>query len=121
MTASLGMMIAASGHRYGSIGRLIIEAQGELATANLDVLDRNLASRRYLAGNEYTLADIATFPWYGALVLGNQWSPRLGLIVDPTRTGRMKLFGSYARYYESVPLDMVDRSFPGEPGLRSRH
>ncbi|MDY7228098.1 TonB-dependent receptor [Hyalangium rubrum] len=55
-----------------------------------------------------------------ALVLGNQWSPRLGIIVDPTRSGRMKLFGSYARYYESVPLDMVDRSFPGEPGLRSR-
>jgi hypothetical protein len=54
-----------------------------------------------------------------ALVLPYQWSPRLGLIVDPTRTGRMKLFGSYARYYESVPLDMVDRSFPGEPGVRS--
>lgn len=33
----------ASGHRYGSIGRLIVEAQGELATANLDVLDRNNA------------------------------------------------------------------------------
>jgi hypothetical protein len=29
----------ASGHRYGSIGRLIVEAQGELGTANLDVLD----------------------------------------------------------------------------------
>ncbi len=34
----------ASGHRYGSIGRLIIEAHGELATANLDVLDRNNAA-----------------------------------------------------------------------------
>ena len=34
----------ASGHRYGSIGRLIIEAQGELATANLDVLERNNAA-----------------------------------------------------------------------------
>jgi Family of unknown function (DUF6352) len=30
----------ASGNRYGSIGRLIVEAQGELATAELDVLDR---------------------------------------------------------------------------------
>jgi hypothetical protein len=30
----------ASGHRYGSIGRLIVEASGELGTANLDVLDR---------------------------------------------------------------------------------
>jgi hypothetical protein len=34
----------ASGNRYGSIGRLIVEAQGELATANLDVLDRNNAA-----------------------------------------------------------------------------
>jgi hypothetical protein len=30
----------ASGNRYGSVGRLIVEAQGELGTANLDVLDR---------------------------------------------------------------------------------
>jgi hypothetical protein len=34
----------ASGHRYGSIGRLIVEAQGELAAADLDVLDRNNAA-----------------------------------------------------------------------------
>jgi len=34
----------ASGQRYGSIGRLIVEAQGELATADLDVLDRNNAA-----------------------------------------------------------------------------
>jgi hypothetical protein len=34
----------ASGNRYGSIGRLIVEAQGELASANLDVLDRNNAA-----------------------------------------------------------------------------
>jgi GST-like protein len=36
----------------------------------LDVLDRNLAERQYLGGDEYTIADIATFPWYGALVMG---------------------------------------------------
>jgi GSH-dependent disulfide-bond oxidoreductase len=36
----------------------------------LDVLDRNLAERRFLAGDEYTIADIATFPWYGALAMG---------------------------------------------------
>ncbi len=36
----------------------------------LDVLDRNLAERRFLGGDEYTIADIATCPWYGALALG---------------------------------------------------
>ena len=36
----------------------------------LDVLDQNLASRRYLCGDEYNIADIANCAWYGALVLG---------------------------------------------------
>jgi GST-like protein len=36
----------------------------------LDVLDRNLAERRFLCGDDYNIADIATFPWYGALVMG---------------------------------------------------
>ncbi|MGD8833245.1 MAG: glutathione-dependent disulfide-bond oxidoreductase [Pseudomonadales bacterium] len=35
----------------------------------LDVLDRNLASRRFLCGDNYTIADMATYPWYGQLVL----------------------------------------------------
>jgi len=35
----------------------------------LDVLDRNLADRKFLAGDDYTIADMATFPWYGSLVL----------------------------------------------------
>jgi GST-like protein len=36
----------------------------------LDVLDRELAEHRYLGGDEYSIADIATWPWYGNLVLG---------------------------------------------------
>ena len=35
----------------------------------LDVLDRRLADNRYMCGDEYTIADIAIWPWYGALVL----------------------------------------------------
>jgi len=40
----------------------------------LDVLDRNLAERRYMCGDEYNIADMAIFPWYGALVIGNIYS-----------------------------------------------
>ncbi len=36
----------------------------------LDVLDRRLAESEYLAGPQYTIADMATWPWYGALVKG---------------------------------------------------
>lgn len=35
----------------------------------LDVLDRRLAEHRYIAGRDYTIADMAIWPWYGALVL----------------------------------------------------
>lgn len=34
----------------------------------LDVLDRHLATSQYMCGDEYTIADIAIWPWYGALV-----------------------------------------------------
>ena len=36
----------------------------------MDVLDRNLADREYVIGDEYTIADMAIFPWYGAMAKG---------------------------------------------------
>ena len=36
----------------------------------LDVLDRQLAENRFLAGADYTIADMAVWPWYGTLVKG---------------------------------------------------
>ncbi|WP_309890833.1 TonB-dependent receptor [Archangium sp.] len=55
-----------------------------------------------------------------ALVLAHQWSPRLGFILDPTRSGRSRLFASYARYFENIPLDLIDNAFPIEPKVLSR-
>ncbi|MCQ8896266.1 glutathione-dependent disulfide-bond oxidoreductase [Limnobacter humi] len=36
----------------------------------LDVLDRQLAKNRFVAGDEYTIADMACWPWYGGIVVG---------------------------------------------------
>ena len=40
----------------------------------LDVLDRQLQGHRFIAGDAYTIADMAIFPWYGGLVLGLLYS-----------------------------------------------
>ena len=52
-----------------------------------------------------------------AVALPNQISPRVGVIYDFTRQGRSKLFANYARYFENVPLNMIDRAFPAERRL----
>lgn len=51
-----------------AIDRFTMEAKRQL-----DVLDQHLASHQYLAGDEYSIADIATWPWYGNLVFGEQY------------------------------------------------
>lgn len=48
------------------VDRFTIEVKREL-----DVLDKHLAKNLYMAGDEYSIADIAIWPWYGSLVLGN--------------------------------------------------
>ncbi len=40
----------------------------------LDVLDKTLATREFLIGDDYTIADMANYAWYGMLVIGNLYS-----------------------------------------------
>ncbi|MBT6583585.1 MAG: glutathione-dependent disulfide-bond oxidoreductase, partial [Gammaproteobacteria bacterium] len=47
----------------------------------LDVLERNLDSRQYLCGDEYNIADMANYAWYGALVLHNIYDAKTFLDV----------------------------------------
>ena len=51
------------------INRFTMEAKRQL-----DVLNRRLAESPYLAGDSYTIADIAVWSWYGQVVLGNVYS-----------------------------------------------
>jgi GSH-dependent disulfide-bond oxidoreductase len=48
-----------------AINRFTMETKRQL-----DVLDKQLATHEYIAGSEYTIADIAIWPWYGGLVKG---------------------------------------------------
>jgi GST-like protein len=96
------------GHFYGyapekweyPINRFAMEAKRQL-----DVLDRHLADNRFMAGDEYTIADMAIWPWYGGLVLGrlynaaefldvasyknvNRWAKEIDAR-EPVKRGRM--------------------------------
>jgi outer membrane receptor protein involved in Fe transport len=55
------------------------------------------------------------------LNLPHQWSPRAGVIYDPTQSGRAKLFANFGRFYQAVPLDMADRALSGEATAITRH
>jgi outer membrane receptor protein involved in Fe transport len=49
-----------------------------------------------------------------AMVLDGLFAPRVGLVYDWTKEGRSKVYGNWGRFYESVPMDINDRSFGGE-------
>lgn len=51
-----------------AINRYTMEAKRQL-----DVLDRHLAEHTYMVGDEYTIADMAIWPWYGGVVLGTTY------------------------------------------------
>jgi GST-like protein len=59
------------------INRFAMEAKRQL-----DVLDKELARNEYLGGDEYSIADIATWPWYGNLVINNAYEAAEFLDVD---------------------------------------
>ncbi len=48
----------------------------------LDVLDKQLGKHEFLSGKEYTIADMAVWPWYGGLVLGKLYNAAEFLAVD---------------------------------------
>lgn len=99
-----------------AIDRFAMEAKRQL-----DVLDRRLAEARYLAGDEYTIADIAVWPWYGQLALNR--------VYDAGEFLQVQTYEHVQRWAKEIDARpavkrgrMVNRTF-GEPEeqLRERH
>jgi GST-like protein len=87
----------------------------------LDVLDRRLAETEYLAGSDYTIADIAVWPWYGGLVKGR--------IYDAAEFLQVQDYKNVLRWADAIDVRpavkrgrMVNRT-SGEPSgqLHERH
>jgi len=87
----------------------------------LDVLDRNLADRRYMCGDDYTIADMAVWPWYGGLVMDRAY--------DAAEFLDAKSYKNVMRWAEELDARpavkrgrMVNRAFgPPEEQLHERH
>ena len=100
-----------------AIDRFAMEAKRQL-----DVLDRRLADHEYLAGQDYTIADIAVWPWYGGLAKGNLYG-------DSATFLQVQDYANVQRWAEQVAARpavqrgrMVNR-ISGEPSsqLHERH
>ena len=87
----------------------------------LDVLDRRLAETQYLAGDDYTIADIAVFPWYGGLVKGWSYGAAEFLSVQDYRNVQRWADAILAR--PAVKRGRMVNRISGQPSeqLRERH
>jgi GST-like protein len=87
----------------------------------LDVLDRHLATHRYLAGDDYTIADIAVWPWYGGMAKG--------LLYEAGEFLQVQDYTHVIRWADEIAARpavqrgrMVNRPFgPPESQLHERH
>ena len=98
------------------INRFAMEAKRQLA-----VLDRHLADNRFMVGDDYTIADMAIWAWYGQLALGRLYSAAEFLDVESYKNVQR-----WAKEIDARPAvqrgRMVNRAF-GEPSsqLHERH
>ena len=87
----------------------------------LDVLDKRLAENRYAAGDAYTIADMAIWPWYGVLTTGH--------LYDAAEFLDIQTYTNVLRWYDEIAArDAVKRgrivnktSGPLDQQLRERH
>jgi len=88
----------------------------------LDVLDRQLADREFIAGSDYTIADIAIWPWYGQLALDRSYKDAGEFL----SVGEYRNVQRWARQIDARPAvkrGRIVNKTNGDPSeqLRERH
>jgi GST-like protein len=88
----------------------------------LDVLDRHLSENRYMAGDEYTIADMAIWPWYGALALGQAYGDA-GDFLDVQSYANVQRWTAEIGARPAVNRGRMVNRTSGDPSeqLRERH
>ncbi len=87
----------------------------------LDVLNRRLAETKYIAGDEYTIADMAIFPWYGGTVKG--WSYGAGEFLNVQEYEHVIRWADMLLERPAVKRGRMVNRVQGDPAmqLRERH
>jgi len=87
----------------------------------LDVLNRRLAETRFIAGDDYTIADMAIFPWYGGTVKG--WSYGAGEFLNVQEYGHVIRWADELLQRKPVQRGRMVNRTQGDPStqLRERH
>ena len=100
-----------------AIDRFAMESKRQL-----DVLDRRLAESEYLAGPAYTIADMAVWPWYGALMKGRLYGTAAKFLAVEDYKHLMRWTDAIEGRPAAKRAIMVNK-ITGEPGtqLRERH
>ena len=87
----------------------------------LDVLDRRLAESKFLAGDDYTIADIAVWPWYGGLAKGLLYGA--GEFLAVTEYKNVQRWADAIGARPAVKRGRIVNRMQGDPAsqLRERH
>jgi GST-like protein len=85
----------------------------------LDVLDRRLAESEYLGGDEYTVADIAVWPWYGLLAKGGAYES--GEFLDVKSYTNVQRWTEQIGQRPAVKRGRIVNRAQGTPALLERH
>lgn len=93
------------------IDRFTMEAKRQL-----DVLDRHLASNTYMCGDDYTIADIAIWPWYGAVVLNTVYAA--AEFLDAASYTHVNRWAKLVAEREAVKRGRIVNRISGEPHER---